>query len=120
LFYDAEEKLDAAKTSLSEGRFADAIYQSYASGIHTAKGLLLQAKVHCNTQSGIISDFDKNFENQFQFEGYENFTDFILQINKNEPSEVFALDYNKRMQNLLNEAIKYRSTLLTIVENEKA
>ena len=120
LFYDAEEKLDAAKTSLSEGRFSDAIYQSYASGIHTAKGLLLQAKVHCNTQSGIIADFDKNFENQFQFEGYENFTDFILQINKNEPSEVFALDYNKRMQNLLNEAIKYRSTLLTIVENEKA
>jgi sulfite reductase (ferredoxin) len=120
LFYDAEEKLDAAKTSLSEGRFADAIYQSYASGIHTAKALLLQAKVHCNTQTGIISDFDKNFENKFLFEGYENFTDFILQINKNEPAEVFAIDYNIRMRNFLNEAIKYRSTLLTNVENEKA
>ena len=117
LFFDAEEKLDAAQTSINEGRFADAIYQSYASGIHTAKALLLQVKVHCNTQSGIIADFDKNFESKFNLGSNSNFTDFILQINKNEPSEHFALDYFQRMRSFLNDSIKHREELLTIVDN---
>ncbi len=86
LIFDAEEKIDAAFNSIAEDRYADAIYHTYSAGIHTAKALLLDQKVHCNTQSGIIADFDKNLEEKFSSFEISNFADFILQINKYDPS----------------------------------
>lgn len=109
LFFDAEEKLDLATTSLTENRFADAIYQTYAAGIHSAKALLLDKKVHCNTQAGIISDFDTHLTTEFTFDTDQTFSEFILQINKNEPSEAFAKSYFERMRRFVNEAVAFRS-----------
>lgn len=114
LFFDAEEKLDLAQTSIQENRFADAIYQTYAAGIHTAKALLLDKKVHCNTQAGIINDFDSNLTGIFQFESSDSFQDFILQINKNEPTALFAQSYFERMRRFVNEAVAYRKETLEV------
>ena len=107
LIYDAEEKLDAAFTSIAENRYADAIYHTYSSGIHTAKALLLDQKVHCNTQSGIIADFDKHLD-KFHSLNISNFTEFILQINKYEPSKDFASSYYSQVKSFVDKAKEFR------------
>ena len=107
LIYDAEEKLDAAFTSIAENRYADAIYHTYSSGIHTAKALLLDQKVHCNTQSGIIADFDKHLD-KFHSLNISNFTEFILQINKYKPSKDFASSYYSQVKSFVDKAKEFR------------
>lgn len=101
LFYDAEEKLTLAKNSIQEERWADAIYQTYTGGIHAAKAILIDNKVHCNTHSGIISDFDLKLGERFGFNENNTFSDFILEINKNEPSKAFALSYLDKISKLV-------------------
>ena len=108
LIFDAEEKIDAAFNSIAEDRYADAIYHTYSAGIHTAKALLLDQKVHCNTQSGIIADFDKNLEEKFSSFEISNFADFILQINKYEPSKEFAQAYYSQVNNFISKAKEFR------------
>lgn len=111
LIYDAEEKLDAAKTALSGNLYGDAIYHAYAAGIHTAKALLLENNVSCNTHQGIINDFDKNFGAQFKFMGYDSYSTFILQINKTKPGKEFACNYINAVNAFIRHVLEYRDQL---------
>jgi len=105
LFFDASEKAEKAVETFYEERFADAVYFAYSALVHAAKALLVEKNVRCNTQHGIITDFDKHFENEFGFSDENKFSDFVLQINKNEPSKEFATSY-------LTEAIQVFNALI--------
>ncbi|UTA70136.1 HEPN domain-containing protein [Emticicia sp. 21SJ11W-3] len=106
LFYESEEKIDWARTAFDEGRWADAIYYAYQSQINTAKALLLDKNINSSTQHGVMNEFDKNFADDFG----GNFKAQVLQINQNEPSQVFAIDYISEAENFLKEAITWRET----------
>ncbi|HEU4576014.1 MAG TPA: nitrite reductase [Chitinophagaceae bacterium] len=117
LFLDAEEKLAFAQECFDKNAWADGIYHAYASFIHTAKALLLQQGVQCNTQAGILRDFDLHFVQKGlapQFE--ESFQELVLQINKTEPSEEFALQYFDQAADFAVWAKQLRESL---VEEEK-
>src|SRR5204862_8185944 len=64
LIMEAEEKVAAGEDFLSNSKWADGIYNAYAAQIHTAKALLLQQGVQCNTQHGILKDFDTYFSDK--------------------------------------------------------
>lgn len=104
LIFDAEEKIDAAQEALAESRFADAIYHTYAAGIHTAKALLLGNNIRCNTHQGIINDFDQHLVHDYQFEGYSNFEELILQIRMREAGEAFAKSYLAAVTSFVEQA----------------
>lgn len=104
LFYESEEKIEWARAAYDENRWADAIYYAYQSQVNTAKALLLDKNISSSTQHGVMNDFDKNFAEEFG----GNFKEQVLQINKNEPSQVFAIDYISEAENFLKEAILYR------------
>ena len=93
LILEAEEKLDLAKECMDNKAWADGIYHAYAGFVHTAKALLLQQGVQCNTQHGILNDFDKYFTQTGAWTGSTSFKEFVLRINKAEPSEEFANVY---------------------------
>src|SRR5262249_21352711 len=61
LILEGEEKIAASEECLSLGKWADGIYNAYSAQVHTAKALLLQQGVQCNTQHGILKDFDTHF-----------------------------------------------------------
>ena len=103
LIYDAEEKLNNAKSTLENGSFADSLYHSYSAGIHAAKAILIENKVHCNTHAGIIADFDKHLASQFGFDEVNTFADFIQQINKEKASQAFANAYHQKVDRFVNE-----------------
>jgi sulfite reductase (ferredoxin) len=109
LIFDAEEKIDAAQEAFSEARYADAVYHTYSAGIHTAKALLLGNNIRCNTHQGIISDFDQHLVQEYQFEGYSNFEELILQIRMREAGETFAKEYLAAITSFIEQAKINRS-----------
>ncbi len=99
LLFEAEEKIDLAKECFDNQQWADAIYHAYSAQINAAKGLLLDKNVNCSTQMKVISEFDKNYADDFN----GKFSEDVLQINKNEPSQEFAqafiaqaIDFHKK------------------------
>jgi sulfite reductase (ferredoxin) len=109
LIFEAEEKLEWAKTSLGAKAWADSIYHSYSSLISAAKALLLDKQVHCNTQHGIIRDFDEHFVRTGELEVKDGFTQLALRINREAPSEKFAKEYFTHAEKFVNETKLYRT-----------
>ena len=55
------KKSTFSEESIANKAWADSIYHSYAAMVNAAKALLLQKGVQCNTQTGILKDFDTHF-----------------------------------------------------------
>ena len=120
LLQETEEKLDRAVETYQAGAYADSIYHSYAVLISTAKALLTSKDVNCNTQHGIIGDFDKNFVETGELNFEPDFKTVALAINKNEPTKEFATIYLETAQNFLKTAKELRQKALVNQVAEKA
>lgn len=102
LILEAEEKLAAAEECIQKGSWADGIYHAYSAQIHSAKALLLQKSVQCNTQHGILNDFDKHFTANGLYTASDSFKTYVLRMNDAEPSQAFANEY-------LQQAVDFKS-----------
>ena len=112
LIFEAEEKLDWAENSLNENLFGDSIYHSYATIISAAKALLLGKSLKTNTQNDIINDFDKHFVDTSDINLGGTFREFVLQINKNEPTKQFAETYLRDAKAFIKQASALRERTL--------
>lgn len=115
LLYETEEKLGWAKEAYDQSLYADSIYHSYSSFINTAKALLLTREVRPSTQIQTLLDFQKHFVDTgvIPFDG--SFRDFVLRINRNEPSATFALEYWNDARKFMEDVFAFRN-----VEKETA
>ncbi len=111
LLFEAEEKLQSAAETLANQSYGDSIYHSYATYISIAKALLIEKQVHCNTQHGIINDFQKYFVDTQLFSFQNTFSETVLQINKNEPAEKFAENFFENVKSFYQSALNYRNTI---------
>ncbi|MBK7181729.1 MAG: HEPN domain-containing protein [Bacteroidetes bacterium] len=109
LIFEAEEKLDWAKSSFDDELFADSIYHSYAAIINAAKALLLDKSVLTNTHHGIINDFDIQYVDSNEIKLSSTFKEFVLQINQNEPSKQFAKIYLGEAIDFIQQAKEIRN-----------
>jgi sulfite reductase (ferredoxin) len=108
LLTDAEEKLGFAGEAMEENRYADGIYHTYSAFINIAKALLIDKDVQCNTQAGILNDFETHFGEEPQFSFPNGFKEFVLRINKHEPEPAFAEAYISSANEFLQQAKAYR------------
>jgi sulfite reductase (ferredoxin) len=108
LLYDSEEKLAWAKQALDEKMYADAIYHCYNSFINTAKAMLLTVDQKPSTQNQTMLDFQKHFVDTGLVGGFDNFREFVLRINKNEPTELFAIQYLKDANKFLQDVYTFK------------
>jgi sulfite reductase (ferredoxin) len=109
LFYESEEKLEWAKEAVQQKQYADSIYHSYAAFINTAKAMLLSRDIKPSTQIQVLNDFQKEFGASGIF-GAENFREFVLRINKHEPTEEFAIAFLEDSKRFLAEVSVLRNT----------
>ncbi|BDS13799.1 nitrite/sulfite reductase [Aureispira anguillae] len=105
---DAKEKIQLSNQALKENLWGDSIYLSYGAFVIAAKAVLLGVDIKCNTQIGIINDFDKELIETGKFDLDGNFAELVLQINKNTPEEVFAVTYWQQAAAFLEQVIEYR------------
>jgi sulfite reductase (ferredoxin) len=115
LLMETNEKLAKAKAALEAGIYADGIYHGYNVFINSAKALLLGKEVTCNTQHGVMKDFDTHFvaTGDFSFDGL-SFRDKVLAINQNEPTAVFASQYINDAAAFINQVIAVRSKQVAV------
>lgn len=106
---DAREKLDLAKETLQTEQWADGIYHAYSSYVVGAKALLLSEDIKCNSQIGILKDFQTHFVESELFQFPEGFETHVLRIRKNEPDVQFANRYYEDAVHFFNQIIKYRN-----------
>lgn len=109
LIFEAEEKIESAKECIKIGKYADAIYHAYSSQIHAAKALLLQKGIQCNTQHGILNDFETHFVSTGIYTQTSGFKKDVMAMNETEPSENFARLY-------LNQAIQFKENAAALRE----
>ncbi|WP_127141180.1 HEPN domain-containing protein [Flagellimonas marinaquae] len=108
LFLESQEKIEKAEEALQENKWAASIYYSYQSIVNSAKALLTSEKVKTNTHASIVKDFDELYveSGKIAFEG--GFANIALQLNKNEPSEVFAKSYLQDAKGVLQRLEAFR------------
>jgi sulfite reductase (ferredoxin) len=118
LLYDSEEKLAWAKEALGTKLFADSIYHSYSAFINTAKAMLLTNDIKPSTQIQTLNDFQTHFIDKGLIPSIPNIKDVVLQINKNQPSEEFALAYWNESTKFLEAVYELRNTEKSNTETE--
>lgn len=114
LFFEAEEKIAWSAEAFENKQWGDSIYFSYAALINAAKALLLDKQVHVNTQHGVMSDFDKVFIETGLLPLNSSFTELALQINKHEPTEIFAESYFSKTSEFVTNIKTYRESNVLI------
>ncbi|PUZ24565.1 sulfite reductase (ferredoxin) [Chitinophaga costaii] len=107
LLYEAEEKLELGMEAIGKGQYADGIYHAYSVFVQAAKALLLGEGVACNTQIGIINDFEKNLVATGRFD-VADFKEQVLQINAQAPTAAFARQYFQQAQAFYKQAQLFR------------
>ncbi len=108
LILEADEKIAAAEECIAVAQWADGIYNAYSAQVHAAKALLLQQGVQCNTQYGILNDFDKHFTQQGIYTASQSFKDDVLRMNQQEPGSEFATSYLQQAKVFVRFAGQYR------------
>ncbi len=112
ILQEAEDRIQLAHQGSKEELFVDANYHAYSAIIIAAKGLLLSEDISCNTQIGIINDFEKHFIESQKFAYEESFTESVLSLNKNEPKKSFSQAYISQATDFVQQAILYRNRQL--------
>jgi sulfite reductase (ferredoxin) len=108
LIMEAEEKFGLATKTLDNGNWQDSIYHSYNSFVVSAKALLTGEGVKCNTQIGILKDFDINFAQAGLYETADGFESTVTQLKKIEPSHEFAKTYYESAKSHINQVKRVR------------
>jgi sulfite reductase (ferredoxin) len=109
LILESDEKISFSEESIANKAWADSVYHSYSAMVNAAKALLLQQGVQCNTQVGILKDFDTHFtEKGLYTASSDSFKNSVLQINQTEPSEAFANIYIQQAKDFIAFARQFR------------
>lgn len=116
LFLESQEKNEKAQEAIHEGKWAASIYYSYQSMVNSAKALLTAEKTKTNTHASIIKDFDRLLveTGKIAFDG--SFSDMVLRLNQNKPSEEFAKEYLEEAKQVLEQFEAYRKLELQETE----
>ncbi|TXD50768.1 MULTISPECIES: HEPN domain-containing protein [unclassified Polaribacter] len=108
LLFESEEKIINAEEALKENQFSDSIYHAYTSLVNTAKALLIAENIKTNTQTVIISDFQKHFVETNKIDLEISFEDLVYQIKKEQPTKAFAESYLNDAQSFYKKVDAFR------------
>jgi sulfite reductase (ferredoxin) len=74
--------------------------------------MLLSKDMKCNTQKGIIDDFQTYYIQTGDFGWSLDFSDYVLRINQQEPSQAFATLYCEDAHQFIQKVIDIRKIQL--------
>ncbi len=110
LLFESDEKLEWSVKAIDQNHYADSIYHSYSAFINTAKALLITLDVRPSTHHQVIHEFNERFVKTGIFNLPTEFREYVLRINKNEPSQEFAVEFLSDARKFVDDAKSYRET----------
>jgi sulfite reductase (ferredoxin) len=117
LLAETQEKLEWAKEAYDNQQYADSIYHTYSALINTAKALLLSNDIKPSTQIQTLNDFQQHYVATGLISNTtQDFKEYVLRINKNEPTEQFALEFWNDSLRFLDEVQIFRNTEKEVIE----
>ena len=117
LILEAEEKIAASDECVARQKWSDAIYNAYSAQVNAAKALLLQEGIQCNTQQGILKDFDTNFTEKGSYAATQSFKAAVMRMNDSPPSEEFANEYLQQAKGFIEFAKTFREQAVLVEKN---
>ena len=118
LFLESEEKIEKAKESNQNELYSNAIYHAYSSLINSAKALLLSENISTNSHASIIQQFDEVFISSNKISLETTFSKLIYQIQEHKPTGIFSKKYINDATYFLQKVRNYRTSDLTISNNQ--
>jgi len=109
ILQEAEERILLATRGLAESLLVDGNYHAYSAYVIAAKGLLLSEDISCNTQIGIINDFEDHFLQSGKFDYEGDFTKNVLALKQNNPTHDFSKEYIAKAGQFVQQTIAYRN-----------
>jgi len=109
LLLEAREKLANAEDSMSEGRWADAIYQTYTGIVNSAKAILTSEGVNTNSYASIVTLFEEHFMQSGKIELAGDFSDIVYQMKEQAPTQEFALAYYADAERIFEAISDFRA-----------
>lgn len=110
LLNDAQDKLKWAIRAYDKGAFADSIYHCYSTFVTGAKAILTVEGINCNTQIGMINDFEEHIVKKgILAMDNDGFADKVFRININEPSKEFATSYLDDASKFISQITEHRT-----------
>ncbi len=110
LLNDAQDKLKWANKAFDKAAYADAIYHAYSTFVTGAKAILTTEGINCNTQIGMINDFEEHIVKKGILNlDTDGFAEKVLRINTQEPSKEFATTYIAEATSFLENVAAYRA-----------
>jgi len=114
LLNETEDKLRWATRLHDKGAYGDAIYATYVTFVGGAKALLTLESINCNTQIGIINDFDKHMVQTGKISFKGSFSEELLSINKYEPTKDFATQFLAKALTFVEQIKSFRKDTVTV------
>jgi sulfite reductase (ferredoxin) len=109
LINDTEDKLKWAIRGFDRNAYADSIYSSYATCVSGAKALLTGEGINCNTQIGIINDFEEKLVKSGKFFlASGSFSTQLLRMSDQEPTKEFAAQFLEEAKEFVAKIKEYR------------
>lgn len=113
LLFESEEKIQNAEEAILQEKWAASIYYAYASMVNTAKAMLTSENTKTNTHNSIIKDFQRLFVDTGKIVLEDSFVEQVLQLNKKEPTAIFAKSYLANAKAFLTTVDQYRNQELS-------
>ncbi|HVD99316.1 MAG TPA: hypothetical protein VNB90_14000 [Cytophagaceae bacterium] len=115
LINDTEDKLRWAIRGFEKGAYADSIYSSYSTCVSGAKAMLTAEGVNCNTQIGIINDFEEKLVKTGKiFLTSGSFSTQLLRMSEQEPTKEFAAQYLEEAKEFVSKIKEYRNQQVAV------
>lgn len=117
---EAQVKYKLAEAAIGAEAFADGIYHAYTSMVVGAKALLLAKDVSCNTQKGILRDFQEHYIVSDEFPALtDDFEAYVLEMKEKPPTPEFATAYLKKSGSFGKRVIAVREEQLRAAGQDK-
>ena len=109
---EAREKIERSENYLSQEEWDKAAYESYNAHIIAAKAILLSQDISCNTQMGIMKDFDGWLQEENREGFLPGFEEQVSAVYRQVPNEGFAREYFQQANHFVNQCHSFREESL--------
>ena len=114
LFFDSEEKIQAAQKTYENDQYKDSVYHTYASIVNTAKALLISEEHKTNSHAAIVAQFQEVFVDTDKIKLEVPFHELAFEFRSQELDKAYADSFLQKASAFYHQADLFRKKQLEL------